>query len=386
MRNDLWAVVVCGGSGERMGGGINKTLLPVAGVPSVVRVVKAFRACDASIALVVKPSEKPLFVETLARFGEKADAYADAGTDRQESAYHGLQSLPPETSFVLVHDGARGLVTQELIRRVTDSVVLYGSGVAALPVTDTVKMANKRGIVLKTLDRSTLYAVQTPQGFCYRVIMDAHEKAKGNAVRATDDAALMEAQGVEIHLVTGDKRNIKLTTPEDVQLAVAYFERRLRVGHGYDAHKLEKGRRLVLGGVLIPYDLGLMGHSDADVALHALMDALLGAAALGDIGKNFPDSDEAYRGISSLALLGKTARILDAHGFCAQSVDLTIVAQCPKLAPFIQDMREQIACTLALPVDCVSVKATTTEGMGFEGRGEGISAHAIATVLQLQDI
>ncbi len=382
MTNDLWAVVVCGGSGERMGGAINKTLLPIAGVPSVVRVARVFHACGVKVALVTKPSERQMFLDALAAFSESADACADAGLDRQQSVYHGLLALPSDTGIVLVHDGARGMVTKEVIKRVIDSVRRFGSGVAALPVTDTVKLSDESGCVLETLDRSALRAVQTPQGFCYRDLLFAHENA---SLRATDDAALMEARGAKVRLVDGDRRNIKLTTPEDVRMAEAFFEKKTRMGFGLDAHRLVEGRKLVLCGVEIPYDKGLLGHSDADVALHALADALLGAAALGDIGKHFPDSDERYRGISSLILLEKASEALQSSGFQVDSVDVTIVAQRPKLAPYIDAMRQNIATALALPLPNVSVKATTTEGMGYEGRGEGISAHAVATVLEFMD-
>ena len=229
----------------------------------------------------------------------------------------------------------------------------------------------------ETLDRSQLWHMQTPQGFFVRDLLFAHETVP---VRCTDDAALMEAAGFPVQLVAGSPDNIKLTSPEDLRMAQGMLTP--RVGTGFDAHRLAEGRELWLGGVRIPYEKGLLGHSDADAALHALTDALLGAAAMGDIGKLFPDSDPAYQGISSILLLEEVRRCLIGAGFTIGNVDVTIVCQAPKLAPYIPQMRERIASALQIAVEQVSVKATTTERMGYEGRGEGISAQAIATVFQ----
>ncbi|MBQ7454905.1 MAG: 2-C-methyl-D-erythritol 2,4-cyclodiphosphate synthase, partial [Clostridia bacterium] len=228
-----------------------------------------------------------------------------------------------------------------------------------------------------TPDRSVLRAVQTPQGFSRALLERAHREITD---RCTDDAALVSRLGVPVRLVSGSPRNIKLTAKEDLAMAEFYLGGRLRVGHGYDAHRLVEGRKLILGGVDIPYEKGLLGHSDADVLLHAIMDALLGAAALGDIGKHFPPSDASYKDISSVQLLEKTAALLTEAGFSVQNVDATVVAQRPKLAPYLTQMRQNIADALKIDVSAISVKATTTEGMGFEGRGEGISAHAVALV------
>ena len=192
----------------------------------------------------------------------------------------------------------------------------------------------------------------------------------------------MEAIGQKVYLVPGNADNLKLTTPEDVRMAERFFAPGFRIGNGFDAHRLSEGRKLILCGVEIPYEKGLLGHSDADVALHALTDALLGAAALGDIGQHFPDSDPAYKGISSLLLLEKAVALLEEAGFRPVNADVTIIAQAPKLAPFIPRMRENVASALRLPLNAVSVKATTPEQMGFEGRGERISATATALICQ----
>ena len=288
-----------------------------------------------------------------------------------------MTALPEDAEIALVHDGARPFVTPEVIARVIDSVRRFGSGVAAVPARDTVKRADGAGWVLETLDRSELWQMQTPQGFFVRDLRAAHEAAAG---RYTDDAALMEAAGYKVRLVMGAYDNVKMTSPEDVRMTQGMLTP--RIGTGFDAHRLAEGRELWLGGVKIPYDKGLLGHSDADAALHALMDAMLGAAAMGDIGKLFPDSDERYKGISSILLLQEVGKRLTEAGFTIGNADVTIVCQAPKLAPFIPQMREKIAVALQIPADRVSVKATTTERMGYEGRGEGVSAQAVAIIFQ----
>lgn len=373
----VYAILLCGGSGTRMGAKENKTLLPIAGVPGAVRAFRAFAGETDGVAAVVRSGEEEAFARVFKQYGLSPLCIVPGGEDRQASALKGLQALPGDADIALIHDGARPFVTADVIRRVISSVKKCGSGVAAVPARDTVKKADPTGRVAETLDRAMLWLMQTPQGFFVKDMLEAHKAAPG---RYTDDAALMEAAGHPVQLVMGDYRNVKMTSPEDMQMAQSAFLP--RVGTGWDAHRLVEGRELWLGGVKIPYEKGLLGHSDADAALHALTDALLGAAALGDIGKLFPDSDDRYKGISSLILLEETRKTLADHGFSIGNVDVTIVCQAPKLAPFIPQMREKIARALLLPPEQVSVKATTSERMGFEGRGEGISAQAVATVFQ----
>ena len=370
-----WAVILCGGSGVRMGVQENKTLLPIGGVPGVVRCVRAFQGLAEGVVIVARAGEEGLFSAALAAHGCPAYAVVPGGEDRQASALRGLRALPKECTIALIHDGARPFVTRAVIARVLESVKSQGSGVAAVPARDTIKRADPAGRVLETPNRASLWQVQTPQGFRLDDLLAAHALA---AARYTDDAALMEAAGFPVQLVLGGYDNVKLTSQEDLRMMNGMPAPRM--GTGFDAHRLAEGRELWLGGVKIPFEKGLLGHSDADAALHALMDALLGAAALGDIGRLFPDSDPRYKGISSLTLLEKVHAALAAAGYEAGNVDVTIVAQAPKLAPYTGRMREAIAGALKLAPDRVSVKATTTEGMGFEGRGEGISAQAVAVV------
>ena len=374
---NAYAVILCGGSGTRMGAAENKTLLMIGGEPGIVRCVRTFEGLTRGAVLVCRAGEEDTFRKALSARGLAPLAIVPGGADRQESALRGLQALPPDADIALIHDGARPFVSKDVIRRVIDSVWRFGSGVAAVPARDTIKRASPEGVVLETLNRSELWQMQTPQGFYVKDLLAAHETA---AARYTDDAALMEAAGHPVRLVPGGYDNIKMTSPEDLRMVNGMLTP--RIGTGWDAHRLVENRALWLGGVLIPYEKGLLGHSDADAALHALMDALLGAAAMGDIGKLFPDSDERYRGISSVLLLEEVRRALSNAGYSIGNVDVTIVCQAPKLAPYIPQMRETIARALQIPAENVSVKATTTERMGFEGRGEGISAQAVALLYQ----
>lgn len=366
----VYAVVMAAGMGARMGLSRNKALEPLSGVPMLVRSVRAFEGLVDGVVVAVRPEDE---AEVRALLPGVELAYG--GETRTQSVQNALAMLPEDAEIVLVHDAARPFVSREVILRCIASAREFGSGVASVPAQDTLHVAED-GWVVDTPARESLYAAQTPQAFRVEALRAA--LAGGGA--HTDDAGAMRAAGHAVRLVEGDPMNIKLTTPSDWLLAESRLRGEARVGHGYDAHRLVSGRRLVLCGVEIPYEKGLLGHSDADVALHALMDALLGASALGDIGRHFPDTDAAYRGASSLRLLGAVRELLSERHFKVQNVDITIIAERPRLAMHIITMRERVAEALAIPVECVSVKATTTEGMGFEGEGLGVSAHAVALV------
>lgn len=385
----MWcAVILAGGSGARMGAACNKVLLPLAGEAVLCRSVRAFLPHVARVVLVVRPEDEAAVRQALAASGlsEAPITLTHGGADRQASVWQGLRTLPETCTRVLIHDGARCLVDDGTIRRVMASVERCGTGVAAIPVTDTIKQVDASDCVLATPDRAFLRAVQTPQGFDVALIRRAHEAAMWGDFRGTDDASLLEHMGVTVQLVPGARQNIKLTTPEDMTMAKAMLAPStlpaLRIGQGFDVHRLVEGRTLILCGVAVPHTLGLLGHSDADVALHALMDAMLGALALGDIGQHFPDSDPRYSGISSMTLLRHVVALLAEHHAHVTNADITLAAQRPKLAPYIVSMRQNVADALALPMDRVSVKATTTERLGFEGREEGISAQAVCLVAQ----
>ena len=417
-----WAIVLAGGSGTRMGAGMNKVLLPVGGVPALVRSLRAFVPYVQGTVCVCRPEDEEE-VRGLAEQYGLSFLIAPAGFDRQESVYNGLQMLPENARYVLVHDGARCLVSSEVIEAALASVKAKGSGVAAVAVKDTIKQAAPDGAVIATPDRAALKAVQTPQGFTVELLKKAHAAARQKGLRATDDAALVEALGETVYLTPGSEMNFKLTTPQDLVLAEALLvshpesaetkaSSRFRnwgpgaqpplsshpeatetkiasrfgswgpgaqplVGLGYDVHQLVEGRDLILCGVKVPHTLGLLGHSDADVALHALMDALLGAAGLHDIGRHFPDTDMRYKGISSMKLLNHVVALLHEKGYRPVNADVTIVAQKPKLLPYMDEMRRNTSQALNLPFERVNIKATTTEHLGFEGRQEGISAQAV---------
>ncbi|MBR3503669.1 MAG: 2-C-methyl-D-erythritol 2,4-cyclodiphosphate synthase [Clostridia bacterium] len=377
-----WAVVVAAGRGERFGQPYNKVFHPLNGRSVLMRCLDALEASGAfdGAVLVLSERDLPGYEALCAREGRPAlvRAIAQGGATRQESVYNGLALVPAGARIVAIHDAARPFVTAGIIRAVIESAEVYGSGVPGAPVTDTIKLLDGQGMAVETPPRERLCAVQTPQTFQYALIMRAHEQARAARYQSTDDAALYEKYIGKVRIVSMPEcaDNIKVTTQRDVSA----YECPYRTGTGYDAHRLVEGRRLVLCGEEIPYEKGLLGHSDADVAVHALMDALLGAAALGDIGRHFPDSDERYRGISSLLLLDRVRELLCEAGYRPVNVDVTIVAQRPKLKDYMPTMRENIAKRLRLDISCVNVKATTTEGMGFEGEGQGISAQAAALI------
>lgn len=384
MRTGNYAVVVAAGRGVRMGAAVNKVLLPLCGEPVIRHAVRAFCEADEIDGVVVVASADETEQMRAALCGlEKVCAIAPGGSTRQESVKNGLDALPKEARIALVHDGARPLISRELIARCIRQTEDCGSAVVCTPVTDTVKV-EKDGCVVRTLDRSQLRAVQTPQCFFAGELKAAYEAAARDGVSVTDDASVMEHAGHSVHLLESSEVNFKLTTPEDLRRAEdiigerKFMQRLPRTGFGYDVHKLVSGRRLILCGKEIPWEKGLDGHSDADVAVHALMDALLGAACLGDIGRLYPDNDPAFEGADSMKLLADVLRRVKDAGYAVVHADVTIVVQKPKLMPYMDEMRRNLENAMAGAQ--VNVKATTTEHLGFEGRGEGISAQAVATI------
>ena len=378
----VWGVVLAAGKGTRSGLTENKVFFRWQGRSVLSRCLDALAASGAydGIVLVLSESDLPRYRQIVQAEGENplVKRIAMGGDTRRESGYSGLMALPEGVEIVSVHDAARPFVTEEIVRATIADARIYGSGVISTPVVDTIKCLDPVTGLVTTPDRSRLRAVQTPQSFQYVLLMAAHERARRENLEVTDDAMLYEHQYGSVHLSSapGAEKNIKLTNPEDFRRLNAAPA--LRIGSGYDAHRLKEGRRLVLCGVEVPHDRGLDGHSDADVAVHALMDALLGALGEGDIGRHFPDSDPRYKGISSMLLLeGVMCRVRE-RGYRVMNADLTIVAQKPKLAAHIPQMRQNLAAALGVDADCANVKATTTERMGFEGEELGISAQAVA--------
>jgi 2-C-methyl-D-erythritol 2,4-cyclodiphosphate synthase len=286
---------------------------------------------------------------------------------------------------VVIHDAARPFVTTTLIGRTVDAAAEHGAAIAALQSTDTVKRAGAGGVVKETIPRAEIFLAQTPQAFRTRVLRDALAYL-GGTFEATDEAALAELAGHPVRLVEGDPHNLKITTADDLVIAehlVGSLESRaeptrLRIGNGYDLHRLVTGRPLILGGVTIPFDKGLDGHSDADAVCHAVTDAILGAAGAGDIGRQFPDTDAQWKGADSLALLARAAKIVAAAGFVVVNVDVVVIAQRPKLVPYLDAMRANLSRAMAIVADDVSVKGKTNEGVDSMGAGESIAVHAVA--------
>lgn len=374
------ALIVAGGRGERAGGGIAKQYRAVLGLPLLAWTARALSANShiGSVQLVIGKNDRQQY--DLALDGLTSLAPATGGQTRQESVLAGLEALgATRPDFVLIHDAARPLVSQDLIDRVFTA--LEGGAEAVLPILPVVDALKARqGDLWTSASRENLFRAQTPQGFCFKQILKAHREFAGTA--AADDIAIAELAGMQITTVAGDERNMKVTTAEDFVLAesllAANFE--TRSGFGFDAHRFGPGDHVWLCGVKIPHDFGLVGHSDADAGLHALTDAILGAIAEGDIGQHFKPTDERWRGAASSMFLRHAAKLVAKARGAIIHCDVTLICEAPKLAPYRDAMRASIAQILELDISRVSVKATTTEGMGFTGRGEGIAAQAVATV------
>lgn len=387
-----YALIPAAGRAVRFGGAVgNKIFAVLGGRPVLYWTAQAFAAHPQidGIVVVAGPSEVSRCREALAGVG-KVLAVVAGGQTRQESVAIGLFTLGGDPDdLILVHDAARPLVSAAVIDRCLDGAQQFGNAVAALPVTDTLKAADDALIVQRTVDREGLWAMQTPQVFPLATLFEAYSAARTMGWTGTDEAALVEQFSDEpVHLVRGDPANLKITHSEDLALAEALWQSRHpvpmtqpRIGFGYDIHPLVEGRKLFLGGIEVPSPRGLDGHSDADVLLHALCDALLGAAGLPDIGHLFPNTDPAYKGASSLLLLAEVVRRVQEAGYAVGNADMTLIAEAPKIAPYIAEMRAAIADALRIQPSQVGIKATTNEGLGSLGRGEGIAAHAVALLV-----
>ncbi len=383
----VWAILVAGGIGNRFGGKLPKQFLNLAGKKVLDYSLDLFTSLPeiAGTVLVLPQDFIPAWQQEMAERSVSQVRFAPGGLSRQRSVQNGLKQVAEGADWIIIHDVARPLVTAALIRQTLAGAKETGAAVTALAVSDTLKKGDDSQFVVRTVSREQLYSVQTPQAFSKKVLEEALKWAESKGMEATDEAGIVEQMGHRVRLVEGSVYNFKITRREDLKLAEAYLIQKqggrmsseMRIGQGYDVHPFVAGRDLVLGGVKIPFEKGLKGHSDADALTHALCDALLGAVAAGDLGKHFPDSDPKYRGISSLILLAEVARLVQNKGFKVSNVDTTLVCQKPKLAPYLSAMRENIARTLKIDVDCVGIKATTEEGLGFTGRMEGLAAKAV---------
>jgi 2-C-methyl-D-erythritol 4-phosphate cytidylyltransferase/2-C-methyl-D-erythritol 2,4-cyclodiphosphate synthase len=387
------AVIVAAGRGERFGD-TGKILAPVCGRPVLAWALDAMQAAVTVRDIVIvygDHTEAAIRALVVEGAWPKVRAFVPGGEQRQASMTNGAGATADDIETVLVHDAARPLITPALVDACARVARETGAAILATPVADTIKRVRDNAIV-ETVDRSNLWAAQTPQGFRRADLLDACRVAMTNGVGFTDEASLAEALGRPVAIVPGDRLNLKITHPEDLELIDALLRQRQgeptlyvpRTGIGYDVHRFADGRRLVLGGIEIPFERGLDGHSDADVLLHAIADAMLGAAALGDIGVHFPPTDERWRDLDSRDIVRHAVALLREHGWKTVNVDATIIAEAPKVNPHVPRMREEITRATGLENDAISIKATTNEGMGFVGREEGIAALAIATIVQVR--
>lgn len=377
----MGAIILAAGSSRRMGGG-DKLLTELAGRPVLSWSLAAFQDCAAvSDIVMVTSTANRSAVADLCRGHDKVRALVTGGRERQDSVAAGLSALRT-VAVVAVHDGARPLISAGAIAGCIDRAREGVGVVAGGPAVDTIKVVDEGEQIQATPDRSTLRAVATPQVFRTEMLRRAHEQARRDGVVATDDAALVERLGEPVVVHDVGEPNPKITSPSDLVVAEALlgttFE--VRTGIGIDFHRFTHDRELVLGGVTVPEAAGLAGHSDADVLTHAIIDALLGGAGLGDIGAHFGTTEPEWEGASSIAMLPVVLKRLAAVGANPQSVDATVIAERPRLRPYVEAMRKELANALGLGASAVNVAATTAEGMGALGRGEGMAAHAVATL------
>lgn len=390
----FWVVIPAAGTSKRMGDVLPKQYCLLGGIPVLQRTLDIFLAIPALKGIVVALQPDDPHFAALPAAHHPLVTTVVGGAERSDSVRRAMEALAQKATpdeWVLVHDAARPLVeTADVVAMIQAFSVSAVGGIMAIPVSDTIKQVSHEAITA-TADRSRLWQAQTPQMFRVGALSSALQSAQQRNLSITDEASAMEMAGHQPQVFPGKRSNLKITVPEDWLLAEALLRSRSmnnsspRIGHGFDVHRFAEPTPdafITLGGVKMPHHKKLIAHSDGDVLIHALCDALLGAAALGDIGKHFPDTDNSYKNIDSRVLLRKVAALLKEKRFVIGNVDVTVVAQVPKLLPHIAAMNANLAADLELPVDAVNVKATTTEKLGFEGREEGISCHAVAMLFR----
>ncbi len=390
-KNKVMAIVAAAGKGTRLCSDEPKQFIKIGEEPMICKSVRPFlenEVVDALYVVVPKGYEeysRTCFEKHInAKERKKLVEILSGGKERQDSIYNALRyidNMEKDNWIVLIHDGARPFVSSDLINRVVDDTYEAGAVIPTLPITDTVRI--RRDDILEVIDRNMLSITQTPQAFRRDIIMDAYRKAIEKSYYGTDDAQLVQWAGYRVSTVTGDVRNKKITVKEDLDQILNKKNDMIsipRIGMGYDVHRLVEGRKLILGGVEIPFKKGLDGHSDADVLVHAIMDSLLGAAGEGDIGIHFPPEDIRYKGVSSIVLLKKVKEILNEKLYVIGNIDATLICEKPKIKEYAMEMKKNICQALSVNECRVNIKATTTEKLGFEGRGEGIAAEAISLI------
>lgn len=393
---EFWAVILAAGSGSRLSasvGGVKKQFLNWKGLPLFWHSALTFSHLPQikGLVFVFPPSEILEMTERVTALDEEASLGLDfkivsGGTRRQDSVFNGLRGLPSSCSYVLVHDSARPFASASMISNLIEKLESGASGVVpAVEVTDTIKQV-EGDVITGTPDRSTLRAVQTPQGFPLPLLYKAHEMADKEGWGVTDDASMLEMMGEKVVICPGEQSNIKITNPEDLKKLEEESMPVPCVGWGYDVHRYGSGRPMILGGIPIPGGPEVVAHSDGDVLYHALADALLGLFGGGDIGLHFPDTDASFANMSSGIIVTEALAKAESKGIKIVHVDLTVIAQIPKLAPYREQIRKNVASLLGQPLDHVNVKATTEEKLGFTGEKKGIKAVATVTGLRLTDM
>jgi 2-C-methyl-D-erythritol 4-phosphate cytidylyltransferase/2-C-methyl-D-erythritol 2,4-cyclodiphosphate synthase len=386
------AIIPAGGAGKRLKTQKAKQYLLLDHLPVLVHALKVFQQAEIieEIILVLPPDDVVSAQKQLInKYGLiKVTAVVAGGKERQDSVRNGLAAITGECDIVVIHDAVRPFITQELIHKVVSAAKTAGAASVGVKAKDTIKETKKDNTVTATIPRQNLWLTQTPQAFKFELLKKAYKAAYDKKFYGTDDASLVERIGSKVKMIEGSYENIKITTPEDLIMAEALMKNKkggamnFRNGFGYDCHRFAYGRKFILGGVEIPFDKGLYGHSDADALIHAICDALLGAAGCGDIGRHFPDTDSAYKDISSIVLLERVKKIIEAKGFLINNVDATVVMEMPKLALYAAQMVSNIARALDIAETSVNIKAKTNEGMGFIGQNEGVAVFAVASVIE----
>jgi 2-C-methyl-D-erythritol 4-phosphate cytidylyltransferase / 2-C-methyl-D-erythritol 2,4-cyclodiphosphate synthase len=377
------AIIAAAGQGTRIGSAQPKQFLDLGdGTIMLNRSVDALLACELIEEIVVAIPPEMLVAAGERSFPKRITQVA-GGARRQDSVANALAAVSPDADVIVIHDAARPFVSVALLERTIRTAYEHGAAIAAMPVYDTVKQATSSRTIAATLPRDAIFLAQTPQAFRRDVLVTAMAAAADTPV--TDESMLVERAGFDVHLVDGEAGNIKVTTPQDLAnvragLATAAT---VRIGSGYDLHRLEENRPLVLAGVTIPFERGLVGHSDADIVCHAITDAVLGAAALGDIGRLFPDTEAEWKDADSLKLLQGAMNVVREAGYAVVNVDATIIAERPKLLPYVEAMRANLAAVLAIDPSAVSIKGKTNERVGEIGRGEAMACHAVALLSRL---
>jgi len=387
------AIIAAGGRGVRLGAERPKQFLELGGRSILDLSIDALVSSARIHQIVVAVPHDHLATASASWAGATGTpvTFVAGGARRQDSVANAFARTPAHAEIILIHDAARPFVTAAVIDRAIDAALAHGAAIAAIPVRDTVKQAGAGGAdgsrpITATIPRESVFLAQTPQAFRRDVLARALEA--GHTIDATDESMLVERLGLAVQIVEGDAGNIKVTTPEDLVEARRRSEGRgfspglIRIGHGYDLHRLVEGRPLILAGVTIPFELGLDGHSDADIVCHAVTDAVLGATAIGDIGRLFPDTDSQWQGADSIALLRGAMAHVHAAGYRVSNVDVTVIAQKPKLLPYLRAMRENLAAALDVAVSAVSVKGKTNEQVDSMGRGEAMACHAVALLIR----